>query len=69
MLARPGCTMVTFWSWMVVCQDEYLHCTDPLQGGERGEYYLSVDQEPRSLVSSGHWGSCAACPHAQRVHS
>ena len=30
------------------CQDEYLHFSD--------EYYLSVDQEPRSSVSFGYWG-------------
>ena len=35
MLARHGCTMVTFLVMDGCCQDEYLHCTDPLRGGER----------------------------------
>ena len=56
MPARPGCTMVSFWSWMVVVRTSILHCTDPLQGGRTGEYHFSVDQEPRSSVSSGRWG-------------
>ena len=33
--ALPGCTMVTFLVMDGCCQDEYLHCTEPLQGGER----------------------------------
>ena len=50
------------------CQDEYLHCTDPLQGGERVNitFRWIRNHVPRCPLAAG---SCAACPHAQRVHS
>ena len=68
MPARPGCTMVTFWSWMVVVRTSISTVRIPCR--ERtGEYHFSVDQETRSSVSFGHWGrkgftrsrSCRVC--------
>ena len=44
-----------FWSWMVVVTMS-LSLYGTLVGEGTGEYHISVDQVPRSSVSSGRWG-------------